>query len=69
VYRGLGVNMKERNYSEDLGVVGMIILKWIFEKEEGRVNWINLVQNRDKWRTLVKMTVNPLLTEKEGNFN
>ena len=34
----LEVNMKERNYSEGLGVDGMIILKWIFEKEEGRVN-------------------------------
>jgi len=69
VYRGLGVNMKERNYSEDLGVDVMIILKWIFEREEGRVNRINLVQNRDKWRTLVKTTVKPFLTENEGNFN
>jgi hypothetical protein len=33
----LEVNMMERNYSEGLGVDGMIILKWIFEKEEGRV--------------------------------
>jgi len=48
VYRRSWVNMKERNYSEDLGVDGMIVLKWIFKKEDGRVNWINLVQNRDK---------------------
>jgi hypothetical protein len=49
VYRGLGVNIKERNYSEDQVVNGMIVLKWIFKKEDGRVNWINLVQNRNRW--------------------
>jgi hypothetical protein len=41
-------NIKERNYSEGLGVDGMIILKWILKKDDGCVNWINLVQNRDR---------------------
>lgn len=41
--------MKERNYSEDIVVDGMIVLKWIFKNEDGRVNWINLVQNSDRW--------------------
>jgi hypothetical protein len=49
VYRPVWVNMKERNYSEEIGVDGIIVLKWIFKKENGRVNWINLVQNRVKW--------------------
>ena len=49
VYRDFWVNMKERNYSEDLGVDGMIILKWIFKKEDGRMNWTNLIKNRNRW--------------------
>jgi hypothetical protein len=26
-----------------------IILKWIFERLDGGVDWINLAQNRDRW--------------------
>jgi hypothetical protein len=33
-------------YLEDLGVVGRIILKWIFRKwDVGDMNWIDLVQD------------------------
>jgi hypothetical protein len=48
VYRDFWVNMKERNYSEDLGVSRVIALQWIFKKDYGCVNWINLVQSRDR---------------------
>jgi hypothetical protein len=41
VYSSFWVNMKERNYSEDLGVDRVITLKWIFKKYNGRMNWIN----------------------------
>ena len=32
---------------------GKIILKWIFKKWDGRMDWIELAQNRDRWRALV----------------
>jgi hypothetical protein len=33
---------------EDLGVAGMIILKWIFKKSDGGMEWIDLAQDRDR---------------------
>jgi hypothetical protein len=41
-----------RDHLEDLDVNGRIILKWILEKEGGKL-WIHLAQNRDQWRALV----------------
>jgi hypothetical protein len=38
---------------EDPGVDGRIILKWIFEKLGGVVDWIDVAQDRDRWRALV----------------
>ena len=41
------------------GVCGKIILKWILRKwEVGGVNCIDLVQDRDRWRTLVNVVMN-----------
>jgi hypothetical protein len=44
---------------EDPGVDGRIILKWIFERlgVEG-VDWIDLAQDRDRWRALVYTVMN-----------
>jgi hypothetical protein len=38
---------------EDPGVDGRIILRWIFRKLDGGMDWIDLVQGRDRWRALV----------------
>jgi hypothetical protein len=43
---------------EDPGVDGRIILKWIFERLGVGADWINLAQNRDRWRALVYTVIN-----------
>jgi hypothetical protein len=43
---------------EDRGVDGRIILKWIIERLEGGMDWINLAQDRDWWRALVNAVMN-----------
>jgi hypothetical protein len=35
------------------GVDGKIILKWIFERLDGGLDWIDLVYVKNRWRTLV----------------
>jgi hypothetical protein len=42
-----------RDHLEDLGVDGKPILKWMFEKLDGIMDWNDLVQDRDRWRSLV----------------
>jgi hypothetical protein len=41
-----------------LGVDGRIILKCIFKKWDGGINWIDLTQNRDRWRDVVNSAMN-----------
>ena len=43
----------------DQDVDGRIILRWIFRKwYVGGVDWIELAQDRDRWRTLVIAVMN-----------
>ena len=52
-------NVRERDHSEDLGLDGKVILKWIFKTwGEGGMDWIYLAQNRDRWRILVNVVMN-----------
>jgi hypothetical protein len=47
-------DLREGHHLGDQGVDGRIILKWIFEKwDEGGMDWIELAQDRDRWRALV----------------
>jgi hypothetical protein len=52
-YRILVGRLEGRNHLEDPGLDGMIILKRIFKTWDGGMNWIDMVQNRDRWRALV----------------
>jgi hypothetical protein len=48
----------ERGHLEDPGVDGWIILKWIFKKWNGAMDWIDLAQDRDRWRAPVNAVMN-----------
>jgi hypothetical protein len=47
-----------REHSEDLGVDGRIMLKWICKDWDGSMNWIELAQDRERLRALVNAVMN-----------
>jgi hypothetical protein len=51
-------NLRERHHLEDQGVDGKIILRWIFRKWNGGMDWSVLAQDRDRWRVLVNAVMN-----------
>jgi hypothetical protein len=42
----------------DPRVDGKIILKWIFKKWDGGMDWIELAQDKNRWRALVNAVTN-----------
>jgi hypothetical protein len=55
VYRVWWGNLRQR----DPGVDGRIILRFIFRKlNVGGTDWIELAQDRDRWRALVNTVLN-----------
>jgi hypothetical protein len=58
-YRGFWWgNLRERDNLGNPGVDGRIILRWIFRKwDVGGMDWIELDQNRDRWRALVNVVM------------
>jgi len=49
--------MRERDHLGEPGVDGRI-LRWIFRKWDGGMDWIELAQDRDRWRALVSTVMN-----------
>ena len=54
----LVLSLRERDYLADPSVDGRIILRWIFRKWDRGMDWIELAEYRNRWRTLVKVTMN-----------
>ena len=51
-------NLRERDHLEDPNLDGRIILRCIFRKWDGGLDWIDLAQVRDRWRALVNAVMN-----------
>jgi len=52
-------NLETRIHLEEPGVDGRIILRWNFSQwDMGDVDWIELAQDRDRWRALVNAVMN-----------
>jgi hypothetical protein len=47
-----------RRHLEDPVVDGRMILKWIFENWDGGMDWIDLAQDRNRWRAVVNAVMN-----------
>jgi hypothetical protein len=53
---------------KDRGVDVRIILKWIFKNWKRDMNWIDLAQDRGRWRALVNVLMNTRVPYNARNF-
>jgi hypothetical protein len=51
-------DLREGGHLGNPGVDGRIILKWILKKWDGGIDWIELAEDRDRWRSLVNVLIN-----------
>ena len=59
VYRVLVGKLERKRRLGRPSVEGRIILRWLFRKwDVGGVDWIELAQDRDKWRALLNAAIN-----------
>jgi len=60
--------VRERDHLEDPVVDGRIILRWIFGRWAGGMEWIDLAEDRDRWRGIVNAVMHPRVPQNAGNF-
>jgi hypothetical protein len=54
VYTGSGWgNLRESDHLKDPSVDGRIISRWILRNWDADMDWIDLAQDRNRWRALV----------------
>ena len=59
-------NLRNRDHLEDPDIDGRIILRLIFSKWAGGVDWNDVALDRDRWRALVNAVMNLLSSKKCG---
>jgi hypothetical protein len=52
--QGLVGDLRERDHLKEQDIGGRIILIWTFTNWDGSMDWIDLAEDRDRWRVLVK---------------
>jgi len=58
VYRFSAGKPEVRSHLENLGANGIIILVRTFNKWDELLDWIDVAQDRDRWRALVNTVMN-----------
>jgi len=62
-------DIREWNHVVDLAIDGRITAKWISTRwDGGGMDWMNLVQDRDRWLALVNVVMNRKVSPIEVNF-
>ena len=51
-------DLRKKEHSEDLGIDGWIIQKFISSKWDGCMDWIDLAQNKNRRRAVVQTVTN-----------
>ena len=62
------VDLREINHFECLRIDRSVILKCIFKKWDGNMDWIALAQVSDRWRALVSAVMNLWFPKNAGNL-
>ena len=55
-------NLRERDHLEDLGVDAIVILTMSLQKVGWGMDWIDMAQNRIRWRAVVNAVTNLRVT-------
>jgi hypothetical protein len=61
-------NLRERDHLEYKVIDGRIILRWIFRNWEGGMDWIDLAQDKDRWRVTENTVMNYRVPNNARNF-